>query len=169
METSLPKHSAAIKMEALKRAESAYRTSLVSDPADTAARLRLAWCLFVQAVHQAGRESILDSIHSTGSESEAMRGVIRSIQETDVDHLLQDCLRQTTTVMQLTRRPHERTDVEMLQMLVKLAGAEEWAADADREAASRLRDITQALVNDTDLSRPRGASIRLKPCRAEGD
>ena len=156
-------------MEELRRAESSYRECLVSDPADTATRLRLAWCLFVQAVHQAGRESILETISFDGPGSDLLPGVIRSIQETDVDHLLQDCLRQTTTVMQLTRRPHERSDVEMLQLLVKLAGAEQWAADADREATMRLRDITKALILETDLTKPLGRGINFKPCRAEGE
>jgi hypothetical protein len=169
LETVLGQQNGAIKIEALRRAECSYRDTLVTDPADTGTRLRLAWCLFVQAVHQAGRESILEAITRDGERSDLLPGVIRSIQETDVDHLLQDCLRQTTTVMQLSRRPHERTDVEMLQMLVKLAGAEKWAADADKEALMRLRDITKALVLDTEHTRPHGNGNFLKPCRAEGE
>jgi hypothetical protein len=169
LETVLGKQNGAIKIEALRRAECSYRDTLTTDPADTGTRLRLAWCLFVQAVHQAGRESILETITCESVGAEVLPGVIRSIQETDVDHLLQDCLRQTTTVMQLSRRPHERTDVEMLQLLVKLAGAEQWAADADKEAHLRLRDITKALILDTDLSRPHGNGGYFKPCRAEGE
>ncbi len=169
LETVFVKQNGAIKIEALRRAEFLYRDTLVADPADTGTRLRLAWCLFVQAMHQAGRESILETITCDSEGADLLPGVIQSIQETDVDHLLQDCLRQTTTVMQLSRRPHERTDVEMLQMLVKLAGAEQWADDADKEAHLRLRDITKALILDTDLSRPHRNGNSFKPCRAEGE
>ncbi len=162
--------SVAIDIDALKRAERAYRNSLAGEPGDTAVRLRLAWCLFVQAVHQAGRESMLHQVEGPdGRLADQLPAILNARHDTQVDTLLKDCLHQTTIVLQLTREDRERTDVELLQALITLAGADQLTAEARQQASRRLSHITQALVYDTSISVSRPRLHRLPPRRPQTD
>src|SRR5436190_24346001 len=105
-------------MDALRRAESIYRHTLLIEPGDTAFRLRLAWCLFIQAVHQAGRESILDTVECEYGGLNGLTPELSNGIEKSVDELLKDCVRQTTTVRQLTLKERDRSDAELLLSLV---------------------------------------------------
>jgi hypothetical protein len=152
-------NSPPIELEALLRAEQMYRHALMNDPGDTAVRLRLAWCLFVQAVHQAGRESILGSKEMQRIWSDGVAPCSGDGYEKNVDQLLRDCMRQSATVRQLTRNEREKSDVELIQSLVGLAGAEQWAVDADEEAARRLYDMTRAMMMETG-GMPIGSTLK---------
>ena len=162
-----------IRIDALQTAESAYRNQLASDPCDTQARVKLAWCLFVQAVHAAGRESLFHEVHEGSVRvDERLPRVIEAIRENDVDHLLRDCLRQTTAVIHLSKEQRDRTDVEMLQTLIGMAGAERWTYDTSREADRCLYNIARAIIQDGTDVRPRRSMRRLslaRPDRARGE
>ena len=157
-----------IRLDALKTAEAAYRTQLASDPCDTHARMKLAWCLFVQAVHAAGRESLFHQGHEGSAPvDERLPHLLESIRENDVDHLLRDCLRQTTAVLHLSKEQRERTDVEMLQTLIGMAGAERWTHDTSREADRCLYNIARAIIQDGVETRPRRTMRRLNLSRPD--
>lgn len=138
-----------IEIDALIQAESLYRHALLSEAADTAVRLRLAWCLFVQAVHEAGRESMLAAICLETDAAETLRTNSGKAKNRSVEQLLKDCLRQSTMVGQLSNSPRERAEAEMLQSLVGLCGAEKWKNDADIEANRRLYNVTRALLSES--------------------
>jgi len=155
-----------IRIDALKTAESGYRNQLASDPCDTQARVKLAWCLFVQAVHAAGRESLFHEVHEYSEPvDERLPNIIDAIRENDVDHLLRDCLRQTTAVLHLSKEQRDRTDVEMLQTLIGMAGAERWTHDTSREADRCLYNIARAIIHDGTEVRPRSSMRRFSLAR----
>ena len=165
----MPNQAELIKIDAIRRAEQVYRSDLVNDPADTSTRIKLAWCLFVEAIHAAGRESVLRDLSECERKShEDLETAVRAIQDSAVDHLLSDCLRQTTAVMHLSREDRERTDMELLQMLINLAGAEHSTAGTAEEARRCLNDITRAIVGESEETfRPRSGLRRIPVYRSK--
>ena len=148
--------------------ESSYRDDLIRDPSDTRARLRLSWCLFVQAVHAAGRESLLKEMSETDRDlSERLPQFLLSLSGDQVDGLLRDCLRQTTAVMHLSRDQSERSDVEVLHTLIKLAGAEHCAVGQAREADLCLYELTRAIVMDSSGPRMHAGLRRVRVSQSE--
>lgn len=135
-------HSA-IEMAALKRAEHLYRTRLANQPDDCAARVKLAWCLFMQALYRAGQESMLKALFSTEEESLTHHARIRNVWEQDANDLLQDCLFQTGMVMQLTSDPQCRAEIQRLEALVKLIGCEQAVAYAHENSSRVLGEMLQ--------------------------
>lgn len=137
-----------LKVDALWRVERIYRKQLVEEPGDTVARVSLAWCLFMQALHRAGQESTapaLLELPAAALDAVELEPDPRA-RERDSAHLLQDCLRQTLAVLQLSPNPRDRTDVERLQALVKLSGGEALLADAEEQARRVLLQLTREMM-----------------------
>lgn len=147
------------------RAEAVYRHALLNNPGDTAIRLRLAWCLFAQTIHQAGKESICAALETDSAEpiTEAQENACRAGRS--VNALLRDCLKQSVTVRQLTRSKWERSDVDLLQSLVEMAGAEDWNIDANMAASRCLYEITHALLIEPDSGADYGSLKRIRESR----
>jgi hypothetical protein len=124
-----------IDRTALKQAEKTYRKRLGEEPGDTGARLRLAWCLVLQAFYRAGQES-LPAAPPDG----------------DARDLLKDGLQQTVTVTQLSADPREHREVETLRALVRLSGAEPLVLEAEERAARILSELTRALRDSRDAT-----------------
>lgn len=164
-----------VEPEALSRAEAVYRQHLIHEPDDTVARLSLAWCLFMQALHQAGRESVLgvgsmvveplagpsEVREGAGSrpicDGPAFSGMRTGAAELDVNdpearNFLLDCLRQTTAVVHLSRSAQDRRDVERLRALVRLCNGDEVMSAAEAEAVEILDGIAR------EMGRPRRAA-----------
>ena len=129
---------APIELAALKRAEHVYRTRLANEPNDSTARIKLAWCLFMQALYRAGQESMLNALVSPPNDEPSEASVRpKCIWDQDAGDLIHECLCQTSTVMQLSSDPLHRTDAQRLQTLVKLSGGE-IAVTRSRENSSRV-------------------------------
>jgi hypothetical protein len=147
----------------LKRVEEIYRKRLVEEPGDMVARLSLAWCLFMQALHQAGQESLLAALAEAGKGQEMPLDEQASpAPDHDSSELLTECLKQTITVMQLSPNPQDRTDVERIQALVRLSGEEEALSEAEEEAARILGEMSRAILRDTDVGRARSPRSRTR-------
>lgn len=154
-----------LKVDALWRVERLYRQQLVAEPGDTMARVSLAWCLFMQALHRAGQEStapMLLELPVPPDTGELDPDPLA--RERDSAHLLQDCLRQTLAVLQLSPNPRDRTDVERLQALVKLSGGEALLADAEEQARRVLLQLTREMM-EVDVASSRRYR-RLPPRRS---
>ena len=135
-----------INIDAVRTAERVYRSCLIDEPADTSIRLKLAWCLLIQAAHADGRQTILQQGHcGTMTSSQSMR----TREYEDVGYLLEDCLRQTTAVLHLSRDASERADVEVLQNLIGIAAADAEQNPVLEESKRRIREITHAIVADS--------------------
>jgi hypothetical protein len=125
----------------LERAERTYRQQLIAHPEDTELRLRLAWCLFMQALYQAGQEAALNAVER---DSEALP---EAECERDSQALLRDCLQQTYTVMHVSIRSGDRPDVEKIQELVRLSGTQSVLLQAQDRAAYILAKLTGEMLN----------------------
>jgi hypothetical protein len=120
----------------------------MSEPDDMGARVGLAWCLFMQALHQAGRENLLTALVTKEEErEEPVSAILQSVLNTESLDLLKGCLQQAITVRQLSPREEERREVEKLQELAKLAGAEQEVREAEVEGLKILMELTQAVIN----------------------
>jgi hypothetical protein len=139
-------------IDVLIHMEQIYTSRLQKDPADMDSRLSLAWCLFMQALHQAGRESIPVPRTTEGLEAELELGDhILSHLERESSALLQDCLTQTFTVMQLSSKACNQQDVAKLQELVRLTGAREAVLKAEDEALRFLANLTRDILIEPDI------------------
>ena len=136
-----------IEMATLKRAEHLYRTCLANQPEDTGARIKLAWCLFMQALYRAGQESMLAAlVAQPGEDRSSISQRSRFVWEEDADQLIRDCLQHTSTVKQLSRNPKDRNDADRLQHLVKMTGGHH-AVEQAREASSKvLGEVLQEIL-----------------------
>jgi hypothetical protein len=133
----------------LKQAEKTFRERLLTQPDNMEARLNLAWCLFIQAVHQSGQEMALlnpvpeydrTAISSADSESKADSAL----------SLLQDCLCQTYTIKHLSLSSEDHKAIERLQVLFALCGAQEQAVHAERRAIEKLIRLASAVSQSSE-------------------
>ncbi|MBW3623164.1 MAG: hypothetical protein KY468_07105 [Armatimonadetes bacterium] len=136
----------AIAMASLKRAEQMYRTRLANEPNDSGARIKLAWCLFMQALYRAGQESMLDALLVQPEDGGEKNARTRCIWDQSADDLIRECLCEAGTVIQLSSDAACRSDARRLQALVKMSGGEQ-AVTSSRENSSRiLVEVLQELL-----------------------
>ncbi len=130
----------------LRRIEDTYTRSLLEKPDDMQVRLRLAWCLFMQALHQAGQESVVTALVNDEA-SHRSSGASLLPFDKDAYLLLKDCLRQTFAIMQLSPCAQDQKDVRQIQELVGLLGAGQVFTDAKDEAYQILSNLTQDILS----------------------
>lgn len=165
-------------MEALQAIEGAYRERIDEEPVDTGARLRLAWCLVLRAVHEAGREAMAMSVVTAAAaapgtpvwgasaavpagcsnDAKAVSAVEPSVTSTRSEEytscvLLKNCLQQATMVLQLSTVPEEKHEAARLRDLIQLSGARQAIIEADEEADKIVSDITHAILQDLHIAR----------------
>ncbi len=138
----------AVQLESLAEAEAACRTRLAFEPTDLGARKKLAWCLFLQAIHQAGQEALLDLVPDELRTAEPTPPE-RPTHPRGARELLRECLRHCFAIRQLTTDPQDVHEVERLQALVRLSGGEAALSEAENEARGILARVTQELVQRT--------------------
>ena len=124
----------------LQHVEKTYRSRLSEDAGDTTARTYLAWCLFMQALHEAGKENALMTLLPHDLPCAPVR------LKSDVQQILKECLHQAFTVKQLSRRPQDRLEAETLETLIRLAGEGETVAEAEGETGRILSDLMHAIL-----------------------
>jgi hypothetical protein len=121
----------------LQQMESRYQLELTEDPANLELRLDLAWCLFMHALHEAGRESLLPSLAGDdrdGDRADMFREI--GLFDQKAYRLLKGCLKETFTVLQLS--PNTPEEVAKLHALIRLAGANQAFLEAEDEAMKIL-------------------------------
>jgi hypothetical protein len=143
----------------LDRAEHTYRQQLVAHPEDTDLRLRLAWCLFMQALYQAGQEAAISAGASDPGQSS------ECLSERDSQNLLKDCLQQTYTVMHVGAQSGERPDVEKIQELVRLSGTSEVLLQAQDRATFILTKLAGEILNAAEPVRQPSKVARSRRTR----
>lgn len=155
------------KVEVLWRVERIYRNQLVEEPGDNVARVSLAWCLFMQALHRAGQESTASPLLELAASPDAAEFEIEPpTHDRDSVYLLQDCLRQALAVLQLSPNPRDHSDIERLQTLIRLSGADALVADSEAHARRVLTQLTQELMDVDSVSSRR---LRRGPQRRPSD
>lgn len=141
----------------LHEVEAGYRKRLEQEPGDTGARLRLAWCLVLEALYRDGKESmraqLLAALEGMDEQSSSqIRALLTATEPAarGARSLLKCCLHQAVIVTQLSLDPEEKRDAERLRTLVRLSGGEEAVLHADDEANRILGEITRALLQPSD-------------------
>jgi len=102
----------------IQEMEENYKQQLAEDPSNMELRQGLAWCLFMHSLHEAGRESLLNTIAMAvkDRDRDVVFEEVRLLDQTAY-RLLRDCLLETFTILQLS--PQSMTDVEKLHSLVQ--------------------------------------------------
>ena len=144
-----------IDLGALQNAERHYRTKLQTQPDNTTARLNLAWCLFMLAVHRSGVETAL----SAGVECSPlpMNPVENSGTNRDAQAILHDVLAQVCIVRNLSVHKNDMIDANRLQSLVNLSGLQEAARRAEELSLEGLYDLSWEIMHgsrDEDRESP---------------
>ena len=131
-------------MNALQRSESAYREQITQGPDNMELRLRLAWCLFLQSLYQdaqeEGRRALVADVQPS-----PLSCPVSTLRPRSAQSLLDECLHQTYTVMHLSAQPQERCDVEKLQALVRLLGAQGVLLQAEERATRLGAEMVRAI------------------------
>lgn len=158
-----------IDIENLLTVENRCRQQLGDNPIDMDARLSLAWCLFMQAVHEAGREARLpEEIEApkNGTANGALNGKAADTGDEGARmahrpayHLLRDCLNQTVTILQLSPHLQDQREAQRLQSLANLSGNEQAVLEANREGERIVEELTHDILN---LSEPARRPIRRR-------
>jgi hypothetical protein len=157
-----------IEVEALRRVETLYRSRLLAEPGDMVARVSLAWCLFLQALHRAGEERMLHAL-VPGSENGAASASTpkrAANGHEDAETLVRDSLRQAVTVLQLSPDPRDRVDVERLQALITMSGGGQAVCDAEADAARILAEVSREIMRQDGQN---GRLTRLPLNESPGD
>lgn len=138
-----------VDTDALARVERLYRDLLSAQPCDNLARLRLAWCLLLQALHQAGRESAVNELLHL-SPGDSLDASYAAPPGRDAQTLLRECLRQTITVRHLSPAQTETSEAEHLQSLASLSGSGQSLLEAEQEALEALQRLARDISHWDD-------------------
>lgn len=141
---------AAIDVDSLSELEASCRKRLAVEPEDTQARSNLAWCLFMQAVHQSGREKLLSALYGDdGILRDGCDPQLANKLDRDARQILRDCLLQAVAVVQLSPDERHQSEVGKLHQLIRLSGGEQALQEAQLEAGRIISEITHDLLNET--------------------
>jgi hypothetical protein len=143
-----------VSIDSLISQELGYRHQVNHEPLDMRARANLAWCLFLQAMHESGRENLLFALRKCGTVADIPNDAVFRLNG-DAQHLLRECLTQMRAVYELSQDPGDLADVERLRGLVTISGAEAALREADTEAARWLAEMAQAILTAPPIERRR--------------
>jgi hypothetical protein len=135
-----------IDQASLKLSERVFRERLEKEPDDMNARLSLAWCLFLQALHQAGRESVAQALVARAEETETTDDSTHSLLDKNARALLREALQQAAAVRQLSPHPQDSTYMNLLQSLASLSGASQIVSGTEQEADRILSKLTSEMM-----------------------
>jgi hypothetical protein len=139
----------AFHSDALKRLECIYRRQLADDPAEPVARISLAWCLLMQSLLRAGQESVLEAlVEATEGREESLDQTMNAVLDQNAAQLLEDCLRQTMAVKQLSSDPEAHVSAEKILSLVRLSGAGSALNSAEDQAKKILSEVTREVLGE---------------------
>jgi hypothetical protein len=151
-------------MTALKQDEERCRKRLQEEPGDLGTRTALAWCLFSRALIEAGQQELLANLSRTRrGESPVPAGGSRALLDGPARDVLKESLRQTLTVLQLSRTPADHEEAERLQRLIGLSAGEETVREAEAELSRMLAELAQAILRREDGRPQRKGSRRRSP------
>lgn len=136
--------SSVFDMNALQCSESTCREQLTLSPDNMDRRLRLAWCLFLQSLHQDAQEEGTRS-HLADAQPSTPCCPVPALRHRSAQILLEECLHQTYTVMHLSVQPQVRSDVEKLHALVRLVGAQGVLLQAEERANHLRSEMARAI------------------------
>lgn len=139
-----------VDAEALRRVENFCRSRILQDPCDTLPRGTLAWCLFLQALHQAGRESVLNLLPDLTLWPEGEQEPFEPQSERGAEQLLAECLRLTEIALSLTEPGELRTEMERLRSLARLSAGEQPVYRAEQQ----MQQILHTLMDDVKAANP---------------
>jgi hypothetical protein len=136
---------AGIDIGAVHHIELACRDQLEHTPENCEARLRLAWCLFLEAVHEAGRvrgvSAVVREMKDRGAQARAPGEPVR-----EPDRLLRECLKHATAVRQLSPDPNDHVMVEQIRTLLVESGQGDAVRAAQAEGDRILKELTDAIL-----------------------
>jgi hypothetical protein len=134
----------------LVQSEAQYKKLLTEDPANPNIRMDLAWCLFIHALHEAGRGSA-EVLMTDGGQREDNPDFVRqmNLPEDAADRLFKGSLHETFIIMHLDTSGSIRPEIARLHSLIRLCGGDKVLRQADHHASismiNLLRDINEGI------------------------
>ena len=133
-----------ISLTALRRSEAVQRARLANEPGDGAARLKLAWSLFVKALFRAGQESMVLGLFAADDRSPQDGSRMKQIWDEDSGQLIDACLREALTAREFSVDPDEQIEIVRLLSLLKMIGA----PGADLDSIGKAGRIHQSVLRE---------------------
>jgi len=134
-----------LNLPAVRRAEESYRKTLQTQPDNTATRISLAWCLFIQSLYSSGIEAALSAVDDTP----AVRANTIEYQAVNrnSETLLDEFFGQISIVKHLSVHKNDVFDTTRLEELIRLSGLQEVARRAEEQWLVRLDDLSREIMN----------------------
>jgi hypothetical protein len=154
-----------IDVNALRGEEQQLVTRLATQPMDMDTRIDLAWCLFLQAVHQAGSEAACGrrshlgvptiascNVPSNGSSKQTTGFDPVPSLDRRAENLLHECIRHRFVVSRLCRDREILAQAETIGLLLKRFGAEALVRELETGSEQLLRKLCSELTCGTDTA-----------------
>ena len=134
-----------INMSALRNAEKRYRKSLQTHPDNTSTRLNLAWCLFMQAVHRSGQETVLSNL--TEPSTDLLKLIANSGPDRDADALVKEFLSHICIAKNLCVENDDVVEATRLHSLVNLSGLQDAVRRAEEVSLEGIYDLSWEILH----------------------
>lgn len=138
-------------LASLESWERTSRDRLIADPTDFAARLDLAWCLFLQALHPAIGQG------RTGEDATSRPVKAGSPSRTRLAMALREALK----VCQMSADPMHHAEATRLEVLVELVGGRQAVALAHDQVGALIRQLASDISAPDLQVTPLPKSVRL--------
>ena len=134
-----------IDLASLQRAEDRFRKKLQSQPDNTSTRLNLAWCLFMQAEHCSGKESVLPL--ASEHLPDALNPDVNTESHRNSQSLLHEFLGHICIAKNLCIHKSDFMDASRLQTLVNLSGLQDAARQVEDQSTERLYRLSWEIMH----------------------
>jgi hypothetical protein len=145
-------------LTALEAVSNDCRAMLMAGPDNLALRLRLAWCLFMLALHQSGRETAITESGPALRNAPVCpdNGLGQHAGRSSAGALLRDCLQHNNIVRHLATDDEDRKSADRLHSLALLSGATAAAHEAEVDCRRRFQELIREVEFgiDTPLRSP---------------
>ncbi len=132
--------------------EKRCQTILDKRPDDDGARMEMAWCLLMQAVHRQGQESVIHKIAPLiNTQSVALGDEVEPLTHRESRWLFAESLKHSYVVSKLSSNPKWQQEAERLKELIVISAGEDALVDAQGDSATAItqlaRDIARRQAN----------------------
>lgn|GEM_PF-4592787 len=119
---------------------------LARRPDDYGARMQMAWCLFLQAIHREGQESVINKIAPLyPKEIIKLTGDAAVRFHRESRWLFAESLKHSYAVSKLSSNPKFLQEAERLKELVKISAGEEMIMDVEDSSAVAISHLTKEI------------------------
>ncbi len=115
-------------------------------PDDDGARIELAWCLLMQAIHREGQESVINKVAPLiNTPLTKLFGDAQQLTQRESRWLFAESLKHSFAVSKLSSNPKCLQEAERLKELIKISAGEEVIMDVEDISAKVMSQLSKEI------------------------